>query len=124
MKEGMRVWIDYTNQWKNQSSSEQKQARHWDDARPMSLNKAIEAVSQRKVTKRSDDGIEFNPKKNKVLPEPPHKAPSSRRVTFLKPAEDVRLVGKALLDDENAKPGDVGEKAFDLALARAKKRGG
>jgi hypothetical protein len=125
MKEGMRVWIDYTNQWKNHSSSEQHQARHWDDARPMSLNEAIEAVAHRRATKKSDgEGVEFNPKKNKVLPEPPSKTPSSRRVTFSKPVEEIRLVGKALLDDENAKPGDVGEKAFDLALAKAKKRGG
>jgi len=125
MKEGMRIWIDYTNRWKNQTSSEQQQARHWEDAQPMPLNKAIEAVAQRKATKRSDDeGVEFNPKKNKVLPEPPNQAPSSRRVTFSKPAEEIRLVGKSLLDDENARPGDVGEKAFDLALAKAKKRGG
>jgi hypothetical protein len=125
MKEGMRVWIDYTNQWKNQAGAEQQQARHWEDARPMPLRVAIEAVAQRKATKKSDDeGVEFNPKKNKVLPEPPNKTPSSRRVTFSKPAEAIRIVGKALLDDENAKPGDVGEKAFDLALARAKKRGG
>jgi hypothetical protein len=125
MKEGMRVWIDYTNQWKNQASSEQLQARHWADARPMPLNRAIEAVTRRKATKRSDDdGVEFNPKKNKVLPEPPSKTPSSRRVTFSKPVEEIRLLGRALLDDEDARPGDVGEKAFDLALAKAKKRGG
>ncbi|HEX5751045.1 MAG TPA: ATP-binding protein [Archangium sp.] len=124
MKEGMRVWIDYTNQWKNQASSEQQQARHWEDARPMPLRKAIEAVAQRKTAKKSDDeGVEFNPKKNKVLPEPSNKMPSSRRVTFSKPAEEIRIVGKALLDDENARPGDVGEKCFDLALAKAKKRG-
>lgn len=125
MKEGMRVWIDYTNQWKNQAGAEQQQARHWEGARPMPLRMAIEAVAQRKATRKLDDeGVEFNPKKNKVLPEPPNKMPSSRRVIFSKPAEEIRLVGKALLDDENAKPGDVGEKAFDLALARAKKRGG
>lgn len=124
MKEGMRVWIDYTNQWKNQASSEQLQASHWEDAQPMPLSKAIEAVARRKATKKFDDGgVEYNPKKHKVLPVPPSKTPSSRRVTFSKPAEDIRLVGKALLDDENAKPGDVGEKAFDLALAKAKKRG-
>lgn len=125
MKEGMRVWIDYTNQWKNQASSEQQQARHWEDARPMPLSKAIEAVAQRKAAKKSDDeGVEFNPKKHKVLPEPPNKTPSSRRVTFSKPAEEIRIVGKVLLDDENARPGDVGEKCFDLALATAKKRDG
>lgn len=125
MKEGMRVWIDYTNQWKNQAGAEQQQASQWEDARPMPLRMAIEAVAQRAATKKLDDeGVEFNPKKSKVLPEPPNKTPSSRRVTFSKPAEEIRLVGKALLDDEGAKPGVVGEKAFDLALARAKRRGG
>lgn len=124
MKEGMRVWIDYTNQWKNQASSEQQQAGHWEDARPMPLREAIAAVAQRKGAKKSEDeGVEFNPKKNKVLPEPPHKNPSTRRVTFSKPAEEIRIVGKALFDDENAAPGAVGEKCFDLALAKAKKQG-
>lgn len=125
MRDAMRVWIDYTNDWKNQANAEQQQAGAWEGARPMPLGKAIEAVAQRKATKKSDDeGVEFNPKKSKVLPEPPSKTPSSRRVTFSKPAEEIRLVGKVLLDDENARPGDVGEKAFDLALAKAKKRGG
>ena len=124
MKEGMRVWIDYTNQWKNQARSEQEQARHWEDARPMPLSKAIEAVALRKSAKKSgDENVEFNPKKSKVLPVPPSKTPSSRRVTFSKPAEEIRVVARALLDDENTKPGIVGEKCFDIALAKAKKRG-
>lgn len=125
MKEGMRVWIDYTNQWKNQAEAEQQQARHWEDARPMPLSKAIEAVAQRNATKKSgDDGVEFNPKKNKVLPEPPTKTPSDRRVSFMKPVEEIRLIGKALLEDENAAPSAVGAKCFDLALAKAKKGSG
>lgn len=124
MKEGMRVWIDYSNQWKNQSSSEQEQTRQWEDARPMALRQAIDVVALRSNAKRlENDGVEFNPKKNKVLPEPPGKKPSSRRITFSKPAEEIRLVAKALLDDENTRPGIVGEKCFDLALAKAKKKG-
>ncbi|HOI55432.1 MAG TPA: ATP-binding protein [Phycisphaerae bacterium] len=122
MKEGMRVWIDYTNQWKNHASEEQEQTRQWDDARPMPLSKAIEAVAARAAAKKSEnEGVEFNPRKSKVLPEPPAKKPSSKRVTFSKPAEEIRMVAKALLDDENAKPGIVGEKCFDLALAKVKK---
>ena len=124
MKEGMRVWIDYSNQWKNQSSSEQEQTRQWEDARPMALRQAIDVVALRSnARKLENDGVEFNPKKNKVLPEPPGKKPSSRRITFSKPAEEIRIVAKALLDDENTRPGIVGEKCFDLALAKAKKRG-
>jgi hypothetical protein len=125
MKDGMRVWIDYTNQWKNQAEAEQQQARDWGDARPMSLSAAIDVVAQRKGAKRSDaEGIEFNPKKNKVLPVPPHKTPSDRRVSFMKPAEEIRLVGKLLLEDENAVPSVVGAKCFDLALGKARKKGG
>lgn len=125
MKEGMRIWIDYTNKWKNQSEAEQQQARHWEDARPMALSEAIEAVAQRRGTKRFEDGaVEFNPKKNRVLPEPPTSAPSDRRVSFMKPVEEIRLIGKVLLEDEDAAPGAVGAKCFDLALAKAKKKGG
>ena len=124
MKEGMRVWIDYTNQWKNQASLEQDQVRNWEDARPMSLSKAIDMVALRTTTKKSEDeGVEFNPKKNKVLPAPPKNVPSSRRVVFTKAAEEIRIVAKALLDDENSNPGIVGEKCFDLALAKIKKQG-
>ena len=45
MKEGMRIWISYTNQWKNHPRSDQ--SSHWEDARPLSLSKAIEAVALR-----------------------------------------------------------------------------
>lgn len=124
MKEGMRVWIDYTNQWKNHAASEQEQARHWEDAAPMALKAAIDKVAARAAAKKSDDAsasVEYNPKKAKVLPAPPNKTPSDRRVTFSKPVEDIRIVAKALLADENAKPGIVGERCFDLVLTKAKK---
>jgi hypothetical protein len=125
MKEGMRVWIDYTNQWKNQAEAEQEQARHWEDARPMPLSEAIKAVAERRTAKKFEDGgFEFNPKKNKVLPEPPNRRPSDRRISFTKPLEEIRLVGKVLLEDENAAASVVGSKCFDLALARAKKIAG
>lgn len=124
MKEGMRVWIDYTNQWKNHPSAEQFHTRQWEDAYPMPLNKAIAAVAGRKEAKISEnEGVEYNPKKTKVLPVPPGKRPSSKRITFSKPVEDIRIVAKVLFDDENSKPGIVGEKCFDLALVKAKNYG-
>lgn len=123
MKEGMRVWIDYTNQWKNHASSEQQQAAHWEGSHAMPLSKAIAAVANRKASKKTEaDSVEFNPKKSKVLPEPPSKTPSDRRITFTKPVEEIRTIGRALLDDENARPADVGSKCFDLALAKSKRR--
>jgi hypothetical protein len=121
MKEGMRIWISYTNQWKNHPRADQ--SSHWEDARPMSLSKAIETVAARKSTKKTDDVIEFNPQKAKVLPEPEEKKPSSRRIVFSRPAEEVRLVSKMLFDDPDEKPGIVGDKCFEMQLTKAEKRG-
>ncbi|MDR3410474.1 MAG: ATP-binding protein [Formivibrio sp.] len=121
MKEGMRVWISYTNQWKNHPRSDQ--SSHWEDSRPLSLGKTIEAVFSRASTRTVGASIEFNPQKAKVLPEPHDKVPSSRRIVFSRPNEEVQLVSKMLFDSDDEKPGVVGEKCFELALAKAKKEG-
>ncbi|MCP5286403.1 MAG: ATP-binding protein [Burkholderiaceae bacterium] len=121
MKEGMRIWISYTNHWKNHPRSDQ--STHWESARPMALHRAIEAVATRKLTKTTGDAVEFNPQKAKVLPEPEDKKPSSRKIVFSRPAEEVRLVSKLLFDDQDAKPGIVGETCFEIQLTKAKKQG-
>lgn len=121
MKEGMRIWISYTNQWKNHPRADQ--SSYWEDARPMPLSGAIEAVASRKLTKKANDYIEFNPQKAKVLPEPEDKKPSSRKIVFSRPAEEVRLVSKLLFDDPEERPGIVGDKCFELQLTKAKSSG-
>lgn len=118
MKEGMRIWISYTNQWKNHPRSDQ--SIHWEDARPYSLSKAIAAVASRDTAKKTNGHIEFNPQKAKTLPLPKEKTPSSRRIVFSRPIEEVRLVSKMLFESEDEKPGIVGDRCFDLALTKAK----
>lgn len=121
MKDGMRIWISYTNQWKNYPRADQ--SSYWENARSMSLNKAIETVALRAAAKKTDNFIEFNPQKAKVLPEPPDKKPSSRRIVFSRPAEEVRFVSKMLFDNPEEKPGIVGEKCFEMQLTKAMKQG-
>lgn len=122
MKEGMRVWTSYTNQWKNHPRVEQSD--YWEDAKPLSLGKAIAAVAARSTVKRIGSQIEFNPQKAKVLPEPPGKTPSSRRIVYSRPVEEIRIISKMLFDVDDEKPGVVGEKCFELTLAKAKKQDG
>lgn len=122
MKEGMRIWISYTNQWKNHPRSDQ--SSHWEDARPLSLSNAVAAVFVRKAAKKFGDYTEFNPQKSKVLPEPAGKTPTSRRIVFSRPIEEIRLISKLLFDTEDEKPGIVGDKCFEMQLTTAKKRGG
>ena len=122
MKEGMRVWISYTNQWKNHPREDK--ASHWADARPMSLSKAIETVAPRTSVKKGSDVLEFDPRKVKgALPEPKGSTPSSRRIVFSRPVEEVRAVSKMLFDDANEKPGIVGDKCFEIQLVKANKKG-
>lgn len=120
MKEGIRIFISYTNQWKNHPRADQ--TKYWHDAIPHSLTSAIQVVGQRQSAKKNSEYIEYNPYKSKVLPEPEGKIPSSRRIVFSKPIEDIRLVSKMLFDSQNEKPGIVGDKCFDLILNKAKKK--
>jgi hypothetical protein len=121
MKEGMRIWISYTNQWKNHPRADQ--SSYWDDARPLPLSKAIEAVASRKSTRKTGDVIEFNPQKANVLPKPKDMTPSSRRIVFSRPIEELRVVSKMLFDDPGEKPGVVGDRCFEMQLTKAKKKG-
>lgn len=116
----MRIWISYTNQWKNHPRSDQ--SIHWEDARPLSLSKAIESVALRHMAKKTEAQIEFNPQKAKALPMPKDKTPSSRRIVFSRPIEEVRLVSKMLFDDDDdVKPGIIGEECFEIVLTKAKR---
>lgn len=120
MKEGMRVWIDYTNQWKNHPRSDQTQ--YWEKAKPLALRQTVSIISMRAKATKPGGIIEFNPKKHNAFPIPPTQKPSSRRVTFSRGVEEIRLVSKALFDSYDMQPGIVGDKCFDLVLVEAKKK--
>ena len=121
MKEALRVWISHTNAWKNHPRSNQTQ--FWENAKPMPLHEAVQVVLKRGATQKPDGSHEFNPAKRRVLPQPPSKTPSSRRIVFSRPIEEIRIVSKTLFDREDEKPGIVGEKCFELVLGRSRKRG-
>ncbi|HAB16057.1 MAG TPA: ATP-binding protein [Verrucomicrobiota bacterium] len=121
MKEGLRVWISHTNAWKNHPRS--SQADYWKSAKPMSLHKAVDAVLKRGATEKPDGSHEYNPAKKRVLPQPPSKTPSSRRIVYSRPIEEIRDVSKTLFDRDDEKPGVVGEKCFEVVLARSRNRG-
>lgn len=119
MKEGMRIWISYTNAWKNHPRSDQ--TPYWEKTKPLSLRKTIETVSKRSKAIKSDGVIEYNPQKQKVVPQPLSKKPSSRRIVFSRPNEEVKTVSKSLFDSYDEKPGLVGDKCFELVLLEVQK---
>jgi len=120
MKEGMRIWISYTNAWKNHPRSDQTQ--YWETAKPLSLRRTIEEVSKREKAVKPSGIIEFNPQKQKVIPLPPSKKPSSRRVVFSRPVDEIKVVSKSLFDSYDEKPGLVGDKCFEMVLTEVMKK--
>ncbi|MFC1467801.1 ATP-binding protein [Verrucomicrobiota bacterium] len=117
MREGLRVWINHTNAWKNHPRTDQ--SKLWENARPLSLSAAVETVSKRDVTNKQDGGIEYNPAKKKVLPKPATQKPSSKKVVFSRPLEEIKLISDFLFDRDDEAPGVIGDKCFEIVLGDA-----
>lgn len=118
MRRALKIWTSYTNKWKN--FPREKQAPYWKSAKPCSLPEAMEVLESR-MTERSG-AKEFDPQKAKVLPVPNSDVPSSRRIVFSKPLEDIRFLGEALFDDKETKPGIIGEECFDRILKEMREK--
>jgi hypothetical protein len=119
MKEGMRVWVNYTNKWKNHPRADQTQ--HWQTSKALPIRQVIEEVGRRPAAKRTGGIIEFNPAKQHVIPMPPESTPTSRRITFSRPIEEVRTISMHLFDQDDEVPGIVGDKCFEIVLSQCKK---
>jgi len=119
MRDGLRVFINHTNTWKNHPISDQ--TKYWESTKPLPLAKAIEAVVAREVAKKQDGSIEYNPTKKNVLPVPETKKPSSRKIVYSRPIEEIRIVSAFLFDREDEVPGSVGDKCFQVIFERSKK---
>ena len=121
MKEGMRMWVNYTNTWKNHPRADQTQ--YWQSAKALPIRQAIKTVSQRPAANRVAGVIEFNPVKQKVMPQPPTKQPSSRRIVFSRPIEEIKTVSQRLFERDDVKPGIVGERCFEIVLSQSRQGG-
>lgn len=119
MKEGMRTWISYTNNWKNHPRTDQ--TKYWENSKALPLRAAVELVSKRESARRKEGVVEYNPQKQRVIPTPPTKKPSSRRIVFSRPIEEVRMISKSFFDREDERPGVVGDKCFELVLSQLQK---
>lgn len=122
MYEGMRMFIDYTNSWKNHDAESRSKA--WEDAEPMSAENAVKAVSKRVEKSADSDLVYFNPRKNDAFPEPPQARQSSRRITFSRPLGEVKTLSEWFFDIEDEKPSRIGEECWIQALAIIEKNEG
>lgn len=117
MREGMRLFTNYTNKWKGRADEAKKHIKQGDRL-------SIEEIKERaanlpfSVTKRSiPPGKQYKPS----LPVPKKVESQQRRISFIKDIDEVKTVADYLFQDETTDPSEVGEKCFDLILNEARK---
>lgn len=116
MREGMKIFTSYTNQWKGQTQESKKY-----------LEKGVPSSLSEIKTKSKD--LTFNPTKRSAIPGkqfvpdlPKPKSPEStkKRITYLKERKKILKVAE-YLGDPNLESSEVGENCFDLIYEEAKK---
>jgi hypothetical protein len=117
MREGMRIFIDYTNKWKGRAI----EARRHIEAHPTLSFDEVKRESRQlrfRTTKRSVPiGKQYKPS----LPLPRKLGPRKTRISFVRDASDVKLVGEYLLKGRDPSPSEVGERCFELMLKEARR---
>ena len=122
MIEGLRMFINYTNQWKGDDLI--KQSRLEIDSTPsLSLdeikNKSDKIVKLSKTRGRTTsvvNGAVYKPK----LPKPENLLASREyRISFKRPKDEVELVSEYLYGDDDHSPSTVGNKCFEIILDKA-----
>jgi hypothetical protein len=117
MREGMRIFTNYTNRWKGRADESKK---HIQAGEPLSFEEIKAEVKRLKLNptrKTVPPGSQYVP----PLPLPKALETKKRRISFVKDVEEVRSVAEYLFDDADTEPSVVGEECFDLILKEARK---
>ncbi len=116
MREGMRRFIDYTNNWKQDL---QRSKEHIKEGHLLTFEEIKAEATKLKFHKISSGlkGEQFQP----ALPMPPRKARGRIPISFSRNDVDVKVVSNYLFDKEDVAASKVGEACFDEILRKAKK---
>jgi len=117
MREGMRIFINYTNEWKGRVDESKKQI---EGGKALSIEEVKVEVNNLPLTstKRTTlKGMQFKPD----LPSPKLSETRMRRISFVKNLNDIEAVGDFLFKDTDADPSSIGEKCCDLILEETRK---
>lgn len=112
MKRGMRVWITYTNAWKNRKRAEMLDT--WGPMHSLPVREMVDHVVRTRSVPEKSNAYIFDPARKNVLPKPPGIKPTSRRIVFTRTLEEIRRVSNYLFEASDQEPKVIGEKCFDI----------
>ena len=116
MREGMKIFTDYTNKWKGREAESKKQMQ---DLPQLSLSEIKTAIAKSPMyakTRSLPVGIQYMPE----LPKPAVLKPTQARISFVRDLSDIHKINE-YFDEPNKKPSEIGEMCFDFVLDEAKK---
>jgi hypothetical protein len=115
MREGMRLFTTYTNKWKNRAEEARQQMEAESTLSFGELKAEAKRVEMRVTTRTVPAGKQYVPE----LPMPTKIEAQKRRISFTKNVKEIRVVGEHLFGDPDSDPSEIGERCFDIVLARA-----
>lgn len=117
MREGMRLFTDYTNKWKGRAEESKRQI---EAGEPLVFEeiKTKAKILPFTVTKQTiPKGEQYKPE----LPLPKKLESRKKRISFVRNAEEVSVVAEYLFKVPDVEASLVGEKCFDLVLKESRR---
>ena len=110
MREGLRLFIDYTNRWKGREDESRIHMKNADIVPFTEVKRKVESLTL-STARGVIGGHQYRPH----LPMP-RTFVSDRRISFTKNINDIRAVSSYIFGDDNINASLVGEKCFDKML--------
>jgi hypothetical protein len=119
MKEGIKIFTDHTNKWKNDREAEQELFKESSALLAKDAISKIEAYDEDLFSKprvKIDSDKNANTKKYiPKLPVPVSNNPNAK-IIFSRPKVEVKEISEFFFESPNMKPSAIGEKCFDYVL--------
>lgn len=115
MSEGLKIFTQYTNDWKKQESESRKQVAAVDKLPFIQIKKEADKLKFA-ATPKIPGGGQYKPN----LPKPDTLETRKKRISFFKEIVQIEKVAE-YFGDSDLEPDDIGDKCFDIVYQEAKK---
>ena len=115
MREGMKLFTDYTNHWKDDLVESRHQISLGNPHTLDEIKKSLKSLKMNPVK----SGLKGKQLKRN-LPRPKSKEPTKKRITYSKEPDEIQKVQRYLFGEKKVTPSKIGEECFDIILEETK----
>lgn len=114
MREGMKIFTDYTNRWKGDKEKEKVISG---EAKPEPITTIVQKIPSTDWSSVAINRVEVGQKYRPQLPSPPVDA-QTKRISFVRSSDEIRKVSMYLFENHDTSMSEVGNGCFDFVLRR------